>query len=157
MTKIKKRYMKNSRKNSGQMITMMGFIMVLSVVILASISSNLSNVGTSVSKIHSKALLPEFLTIRDKLALATNYYTNNVNPKTGEMPDIEESFYDACNIFYDISIKHGNHFSATFNEYTPAGNTPTGAVFYLSATISLNDGTTQISKDVVYVIVQKVV
>ena len=155
MTKRKKCNTTPGRKDSAQMITMMGFIMVISVVVLASLSSNLSNVGTSVSKTHSKALLPEFLTIRDKFGLAVSYYINNVNPKTGEMPGIDKSFNSACSIFHNISIKHGIHFSATCNDYRYAGATGLGAVYYLDATMSLDDGTTQILKDVVYVIVEE--
>ena len=141
-----KPFLGKSRGNSGQMIVLMGFFLILGIITLSIISANLSSIGTDVSKIHSKGLLPEFINVKSKFALAHGAYFNTSNG------DMLLSFEQATQDIYRMEIRYGNYFNATLNNYGYSGRTMYGAVYHISATLQLSDGVINISKDASYIV-----
>jgi hypothetical protein len=139
---LRKRFVNNQ---NAQIISIMGFFLILSVIVLATISANLSNVGTEISQSHSRATIPEFINIRDKFGTALTCYANQ------EM-SIDEAFERAYLDFHKIELSHGIYFSATLTGCSYAGNTFGGAIYYVDATLSLDDGFETVTKQVVFVV-----
>lgn len=142
-------FMRNIRNNeNGQIITLMGFMIVLSVLILASIVGNLSSVGTEVHDTQSKGLFSEFTNIHNKFGLSLQLNVNSTESK-----DISAGFNETKAFFYEAEILNGRYFNATLNDYKYNGQMLYGAVYYVDVTLHLDDGESYISKDEVYPIV----
>lgn len=134
-----------SKNNSGQMIIIMGFVLVVGVLVVASMTANLSNIGTDVPKIHSDALLPEFINIHEKFSqsLQGNFEGKN---------SIESCFNKTYDFFFKEQASKGRYFKATLNDYYYGGTNYAGAVYYVSVTSTLYDGNTNITKDTVFIV-----
>ena len=153
------------------MIVLMGFFLLVAVVVLASISADLSSVGTEVPQRHSKALLPDYISIKDKFLLALR---QNVDSYIKEAPtlqreygidpsdlNMDERFSGAFNItkieFARLSLKQGNYFDAELIDYGYGGSVvesggTTAAVYNVNAILYLSDGKTSLSQSVSYII-----
>ncbi len=134
----------------------MGFILVMSVVVLASFASELSNVGTEVQSVHSQAKIPDFINILDKFKQSVqknldNYLVSNPGDEKG----INVSFKKAADFFYKHEIVGGTYFNASLIDCNYNGNTNFNngvAMYVLDVNLSLNDGNVKIEKStVIYV------
>jgi len=77
------------KRNEGQMIVLMGFFLLVAVVVLASISADLSSIGTEVPQRHSKALLPDYISIKDKFVLSLN---QNIDSFVNGAPALQREY-----------------------------------------------------------------
>jgi hypothetical protein len=150
--------MKNIRfvysNESGQMIVLMGFILVISVLVIASFTASLSNVGINTPKIHSKALLPDFINLNTKFYQSLQ---SNFANKTNQQRGIEYCFNKSYDFFYKAETLKGRYFHATLNDWYEAGPVYIGyeyiGTFYqVGVTLTLYDGNTNITKDSVHTI-----
>ena len=136
-------------ENSGQMIVLMGFFLVVAIVVLATMQADLANMGSEVYRRHSRALLPELLDVKEKFNLAFMYNSNEYG--------IEEGFQKTNEFFYLTEMRHGTYFNAMLNDCQYSGlvqysNTYYNAIYHASVTLTLSDGSTTISRDVVYML-----
>ena len=150
-----KTYYDNSRGDSGQMVVLMGFFIILGVITLAVISANLSTIGTDVSKVHSKGLLQEFANVKSKLVLAHGAYFNKLGDIEGALKDAYDS---AVRDIALLEMKHGNYLYArdinVIEDCGYVGHTIYGPVYSVKTTITLCDGSTTITKDFDYTVSQ---
>jgi len=159
------------KRNEGQMIVLMGFFLLVAVVVLASISADLSSIGTEVPQRHSKALLPDYISIKDKFVLSLN---QNVDSFVNGAPTIQKEYgIDTSGLTFDemisgafdvttdriarLSLKQGNYFDAELIKWGYGGSVVqsdggTGAVYNIKAILSLTDGKTSLSQNVSYLI-----
>jgi len=129
MIKIKPRKL-YSEKNS-QMIVLMGITLAVSVFIISSIPSEISDLSATVSEARSENLLPEFFQIKEQFGYALNYYLIDVElEERGNEPDpppdmilygpegiftVRSNISQTVNILekyvYDIEIQYGRIFT----------------------------------------------
>jgi len=135
-----------SQNNSCQLIVLMGFILVMSVVVLASFTSDLSNVGTEVQTVHSKALVPELVNIIDKFEQSVQSTIRTTDYNEGNF--IEPAFNKSTVFFYESLIARGIYFNVTLNDYWSNGYIrSTGALYSLDVSFTICNENTNITRD----------
>lgn len=140
-----------SSNNSCQLIVLMGFVLVISVVVLASFTSQLSNTGIKVQDVHSKAKIPEFVNIINQFKNSLEYKLNN-----NEDYNINSSFYNVTDFFYKSSISKGTYFNASLVDFRYNGHLffmyQGFALYNIKANFTFNDGNINITKSSVMTI-----
>jgi len=138
--------------NSCQLVVLMGFILVMSVVVLASFTSELSNIGTEVQSVHSEGKIPEFVNIIKKFKQSVQFGVNNDTNH-----DIPAAFNETTDFFYRCKIPTGTYFNAClanppyYNGHSFIG-TNGCAVYSLDADFTINDGNINITKSAIITI-----
>jgi len=136
--------MQKNRNKKGQMIVIMGFLLVILTLVLTSMAVNLSSVGYDVPMSYSKAIVPEMVNVKEKFKQALNYYYLIYDSTKG---DIELSFDETYKNIYTIELSKGNYFEAELNSFTYAGSTYTSTIMKADVYLSLDDGFNTISRN----------
>ena len=154
----------DSLGRNGQMIMLMGVTLAVSVFVISSIATEISDLDVVVSSSRSTSLVPEFLYLKEAFGTALNYdlVSISINPSTsessfyGDIKSINASFDRTKNSFYVIEMKHDIFFEAVLNNYWWDSNlTDEGHIYNIDVTLSLDDGETCITQDVIYYIICK--
>jgi len=156
---MKKRHFRSD--TNGQMIVIMGVMMVVSIIVLASLAAEISDLDIVVSHDRALNLLDEFTSIKEAFGDSLNYDLVNVTVMRwiyrsllfGDISDIAQTFNRTRDSYFNLSLKHGLLFDAKLNDYWyfyPANN---GDVYYADVTLYLSDGKTSITQDEVFTII----
>lgn len=105
------------RHGSGQMLIVAGVVIAVSVMVLAALSTSLSNIHVSVFTGRSHSLLSEFRDVRMKLGDALKNSNNRIAGMYEFDEDkILEKFSAIESNFSKIELYHGNYLSATIED-----------------------------------------
>ena len=153
---------KSYNNESGQILTLLGILLALSVFVLASMASEISDLNLVVPSERASSLLKEFNNIKDTFGLALNYNLVNISIVEstresefyGDISNIMDAFNQTRDSFFIIEMRHGIFFHAVLNScgYVPleAGN-----VYKVDVTLILTDSETSITKEMGYYITCK--
>lgn len=152
---------KSQGDQKAQMIVLMGVILAISVFIIASIPSQIVNMEGAISREQATSLLSEFVHIKEVFGKSLNYNLADINvdndPITfyGEIDDITESFEKTKDSLYLLELNQDILFDAYHdtNWYWFSHTSLDGLVYKVQVTITLDDGETQISEHVEYLII----
>jgi hypothetical protein len=141
-------------RNDGQIIVLIGVVLAATVVIAAAASSYIYNIGVEVPTTRSTNLLPEFLNVKDKFGVALNYTVNRVG-----IDNISDAFNETLNRFSLIEMKHGIFFDASHGKdwYWLYSGYGSNALFQAEVNITVSGGGVEITKQVIFPLVVKVV
>jgi len=166
---------KNHRNEKGQMIVLMGIMLAISVFVIASIPSQISDVSVVVSRERSTSILPEFIHIKEVFGKSLNY--NLVHESYGggiafdigsgepvhdhlytwffgDIKYIENTFQETRDSFQILELNHNNFFDAQFkNYYYSHTSLFYGDIYNVGVTLTLDNGKTSITEDVEYFII----
>ncbi len=167
--------MKNYKKNHGQMIALMGIVLAIAVFVISSLAAEISNINFVVSTESYSSLPEEFNNIKQTFGASLNYNLIDVTIRQdgsvlsdetlleGHITDLADAFNQTRDEYFNISLKHGYLFDANLSRYwfshkeivKPEGaGTNIERTFYsVDITLHLDDGSTQITEDVEYIIV----
>lgn len=170
---IKKRTsLKNHSRNTllhernGQMITLMGVTLALSVIIMGSLAAEISDIDVTISQERSNDLLAEFVHIKKAFGMALNYNLVDINTSNmlfeGDLygtnqksPNIANVVTQTSNSFRAIELRHDKIFTATHEALDYSYLSDEGHVYNVRVRLSLKDKTGMIVEPVVYSIVCK--
>jgi hypothetical protein len=96
------------RKNNAQMILLAGVMITVLVIVLSSISANLSNIGVGLSLERSISPREEYTNVR-------HIFINVFNNSCGGHNDtniVWHAFNYTKNVLFDIEMRYGNYFDA---------------------------------------------
>ena len=127
--------------DKAQIITLMGAILAIAIIIMASISANLANLGTGVMMNRSTSLLAEFFNVKDTFAYSLNKSIDDI----WDDGLIVEKVRDVSKNISRIEAKHGRYFSAeVLDIYEPMVYAV--EIRYVRVKLTLTDGITTMSK-----------
>jgi len=136
-----KKYINDAiHNNKGQLITLMGALLAVTVISIAALSAHLATIGTFVPAEHSETLLPEFINVKETFAFAVNRSVESISNNRS----ILEAFEYVKKRIFTIEAKHGLLFNATLNKIYY--REPYLPIRYISVTLRLTDGHTSITK-----------
>jgi len=150
------------RKNSGQMIILMGIILALAIFVMSGLSADIINLDIVISNERATSLVSEFDYIKETFGLSLNYnLINNITNETGEDKlvfhgdpnTMKTVFNQTRDEFYALELRYGNIFDAKLNHYWYSHQTDEKYVYYVNINLMLDDGDTYIDEDVLYSIV----
>jgi len=155
-----------SSDTSGQMITIMGITLALSVIIMGSLTSEISDLDVSIPQVRSSDLLSEYLHLKQCFGVALNYNLVDIDTDTLEFigdlygrnqnyPKIMETVNDLSNTFRSFELGHDKIFSATYEALDYGYLTEQGHVYQVRILLSLRDATGVLVEPVIYSIVCK--
>ena len=154
---------KTHKNENGQMITLMGITMVVSVFAIASIPSQLSEIDVAISRERATSLLPEFLHLKEAFGTSLNYNLLTSIGFSGS--DLETTFYGNISTittafeqtktqFYTLELQHNVFFDAQLKSYQYSHTSPLfGIIYAVDVTLNLDDEKTSITDDVEYYII----
>lgn len=144
------------------MITLMGILLALTIFVISNLSADIINLDTVISNERATSMLSEFAYIKETFGKSLNYnLINNVSMKddklvfTGNPDGIVENFTKTEDEFYTLELQYGNNFDAKLNRYWYSHAANEDDVYYIDATIKLDDEKTYLSENVLYSIVCK--
>jgi len=145
------------------MIVLMGVVLAISIFVISSLASDIINLDIVVSNERASSLVTEFSYIKKTFGVSLNYNLSEDIEKADNrlifQGDIHKSITDAFSQtrdeFYVLELQYGNIFNATLNSYWPQylQNETEKDSWYVHVTISLEDGNTYITEDVLYSII----
>jgi hypothetical protein len=151
--------------NHGQMIILMGIILALSVFTISILSADIINLESVIVSERSTSIKTEFANVKETFIRSMNYnLANNVINKTlegevgtilifrGEPRGIDENFTKTRDQLYTLQLRYHNIFDAELNKYWYAHITNENRIYYVSATLSLDDGKNFISEDIIFTV-----
>ena len=147
--------------NNGQILILMGITLAISVFIISSLSAEISDLDLIVTSERSTSLLPEFTHIRGEFGTALNYNLVSIDVGDnnfffyGNISDITDAFNQTREEFYVLELQHDTIFNAIFKDCQYFYLSSEGHIYHVACTVSLDDGKTCITKDVVYNIICK--
>ena len=157
---------RRTNAQQGQMITLMGIMLALSVIIIGSISAEISDIDVTIPQERSKDLLSDFIHLKKAFGDALNYnivditYDNDITIVTAEgdlygssfrRPDISNAVTATAQSFRGLELLHNKVFSATYESLDYAYFTENSEhVYYARILLSLKDSTGIIIEPVVY-------
>lgn len=153
---------KSSRKNSSQMIILMGIILAIAIFVVSGISADIINLDVVISNERAALLSPEFDYIKDNFGTSLNYnlidnveVEVNINNLTfkGNINNITSAFIKTRNEFTALELRYGNFFDADLNKCWYSHRDDEKHVYYVSINLVLEDEKTRIDEDVLYAIV----
>ena len=155
-------------KNEGQMITLMGITLTLSVVILGSLAAEISDSDFIIPNARSDDLPSEFIHLKNAFGLALNYnlvdigyiemtdvnYPGDIYGASHSYPDISTIVTQTSNSFRGIELLHDKIFSATYEsiDYAYLTSDGNGHVYYARIRLALKDSTGLIVEPVIYLL-----
>lgn len=151
---------------SGQMITIMAITLALSVIIMGSLTSEISDLDVTIPQIRSGDLLSEFLHLKQCFGVALNYNLVTIDEDTLEFegdlygrnqryPKIMEVVNDLSNTFRSFELQHDKIFSATYEALDYGYLTEQGHVYHVRILLTLRDASGVLVEPVIYSIVCK--
>jgi len=170
LKRINKPNKKFYRNNESQMITLMGVVLVVSIVTLTAFTSDLANINALIPIERSSSILKEFLNVKEDFERAFSYNIANVSIQdaylesqgisyaiinlvanyTDYPSEIYRAFNDTLDSFCLLELNHGIIFNAELLDFWYVSYSAQGPVYEVKVNISLDDGNTQIYEDVVY-------
>jgi len=159
-----------SSERHSQMIVLMGIVLAVSVFIISSIPSEISDLGATVPKARSQSLLPEFIHLKETFGHALNYNLVSIELSDsppdlayyghiyGIDPAIEESVTKIADILKMMELQHDRIFKVTFNSQQDihfSHLSSEGHVYHVDVGLYLDDGYTSVEQSVTYSIVCK--
>jgi len=151
----------HQNKNS-QMIVLMGLLLAISVLAMSSLATEISNLNIVVSSERSTSPLTEFICIRETFGKALNHnlvddieYDGKLKLMFyGDFYNITDAFNQTRDEFYTLELQHDNLFDAIPNKYWYSHKSDDGNYVYrIDVTISLDNGNTYITEDILYSII----
>ena len=155
----------------GQMIILMGVILVVSIITLAVISAHLANIRIVVPKQRESSILDDFRDLRETFGVSLNYNLVNLTVNEsinaslkslgwnlsawytkyiGSIENLQEAFNETLEEFFTSELRRGNFFDARLLEYYPADEY--GTTYLVKVHLYLSDGRTTITENVTYAI-----
>ena len=126
--------------NKGQIITLTGAILAFTIISIATLSAQLSTIGSYVPAEKSESIMPEFMNVKETFAYAVDKLTDDISS--------DRSILNAFNTTRDricrIESQHGLIFNATLDEIHYRN--PYVPLRYITVTLKLTDGYTTIVK-----------
>jgi hypothetical protein len=151
---------KLGEKSSGQMIMLMGIILALTIFVISSLAADIINLDLVISNERSGSIIAEFNNVKETFGIALNYnlITNISNSDgtlifQGNSSNITKIFNETRDQFFELELQYGNIFDAHLNNYWHSYLADEENVYYVDVSLTLDDGTTQISENVLYSIV----
>jgi hypothetical protein len=153
------------------MIVLLGVTLALSIFLISSIASELSNLSPTVPEERTSSLLPEFINIRNSFGLAFNYNLVNISFNTPDTPNMifygkygkytseislnsfSKPFLMTVDLFDKIEMQYYRDFSAVLQRFYYSHLTDEGHVYLVTITLSLMDNNNMIKQTVTYPIV----
>jgi len=152
---------KLGKKNSGQMIMLMGIILALTIFVISSLAADIINLDLVISNERAGSIIAEFNNVKETFGTSLNYnLINNISQESnrlefqGDSSNITKAFNKTRDQFFELELHYGNIFDAELNRppwYSHLADEDN--VYYIDVFLTLDDGTTQISEDVLYSIV----
>ena len=158
----KKRFKKDLIHDSNsQLIVLMGVMFVISVVVIASLAVEISDINVYISSERAVSPLAEFSNIKEAFGRSLNYNIVDVNITNwtyrslyyGDPDDIPNAFDETKEDFFMLALKHGMFFDVELNDYWYSHPGNNGDIYYVSVTLVLDNGEEFITEDEVYTIV----
>jgi hypothetical protein len=153
--------------NHGQMIILMGIILALSVFTISVLSADIINLESVIVSERSTSIRTEFNNVKETFIRSMNYnLANNVAINTihsgdhdidilifqGNPRGIDENFTKTRDQIFTLQLRYHNIFDAELNKYWYAQKTNENSIYYVSATLSLDDGSAFISEDIIFTV-----
>ena len=165
-SKLKTTFERNTRKlrneNNGQIIVLMGALMVIFIIFLSTIAPHLANIGIAVTGGKASSLIQDFKYIKETFPYALNYnLAENITKKNddliikGNMNNITRAFNQTRGQFYNLSLQNGILFEIILNDYWVAHPGSPDCLYYLNVTLSLFDRDEYLSENTIYSIICK--
>ena len=151
-------------KKDGQMVTLMGITLALSVIVIGTLSAEISDVDVTIPQERSNDLLSEFIHLKKAFGLALNYnlvdikfkdmnivdYPGELYGPSEDSPDISNIVSETGLSFRAIELLHDKIFTATYESLDYSHLSADGHVYYARIRLSLKDSTGLIVEPVVY-------
>jgi len=151
---------KLSRKDSGQMIILMGVILALSIFVISSLAADIINLDIAISNERVASTVSEFNYIKETFGIALNYnLITNISKSgntlifRGNISNITKAFNQTRDQFFTLELKYGNIFDAELNKYWYSHLADESHVYHADVSLSLDDGKTYLAEDITYSIV----
>jgi len=149
------------KTNNGQMIILMGVILALAVFAISTLSANIINIDAVITIERSTSIVSEFTYIKETFGKAMNYNLvdnvsnviingNNTLVFKGKPDGIVENFTKTRDQLYTLELKYGNILDAKLNRYWYSHIIDKNYVYKIDVTITLYDGSTYLTEDVIY-------
>ena len=152
---------KRFKKNNGQMIALMGIILSVAVILISSLSAEIANLDIIVANEQSSSLIPRYNYFKETFPLSLTYnLAGNITIKTiqgkveaqyyGNITDIQKAFNKTRDQYFIFGLSQDMIFDAELNTWYPHNPSSSNSIYYVNATISLDDGITEINEHVLY-------
>lgn len=129
----------------GEMIVLAGFMLAVTLIAVAVISSTLSGLTVRVSMERASSPLLEMFNLKDKFGLALNASL------AGDIDHLNNAFEAVEDTFHIVEAKHGYFFDADLVDCWFEGELSNGNYLYaVDVNLKLDDGTTSIEKEMIY-------
>ena len=151
--------------DNGQMIILMGIILALSVFAISVLSADIINLESAIIIERSTSILKEFSNVKEAFIRSMNYnLANNVTIVNdsddepilifkGDPKGIAENFTKTRDQIYTLQLQYHNIFDAKLNRCWYSHMPNENRIYYISATLSLYDGKTYLSEDILFSII----
>jgi hypothetical protein len=147
--------------HQSQVIVLMGFLLVIAVLIIASYGVELAELDVLVTSERSSSLLTEFQHIQPSFGVALNYYLVDLSISrftsnsyyVGNISTLPEAFNQTRGKFHRLELTHNIYFDATLNAYWYSYTSYNGDIYSVDVTLKLDDGATRITQNVTYSVV----
>ena len=126
--------------NKGQIITLTGAILAFTIISIATLSAQLSTIGSYVPAEKSESIMPEFMNVKETFAYAVDKLTDDISSNQS----ILNAFNTTRDCICRMESQHGLIFNATLDEIHYRN--PYSSVRYITVTLKLTDGYTTIVK-----------
>ncbi len=146
--------------DTGQMIVMMGVLLVISIVVLGSLAAEIADVDVIVSNQRSTSLLQQYLVIEEAFHRSLQYNLTSIRLLQGQyrtlffgsIQNVTQAFNNTRDRFFIFALRYNMIFNATLNDYWYSHPANNGDVYYVDVTLALTDGLTSIERDVLYTV-----
>ena len=150
--------------NNSQMLTLLGMILVISIISLTAFSANLSNIDAMIPIERSSSVWNEYLNIKEDFQTALTYNFANVIIQTNKTSvfvlfygnysnfsyEINKAFDKTVDSFYLLALQHGIFFNAELIDYWYITYTTSGPQYEVYYNLYINGGKTSISENITY-------
>jgi len=151
---------KLSRKDSGQMIILMGVILSLAIFVISALAADIINLDIAISNERATSTVSEFNYIKETFGIALNYnlITNISNNDgtlifQGNISNITKAFNQTREQFFALELRYGNIFDAELNKCWYSHLANESHVYHADVSLTLDDGKTYLAEDITYSIV----
>lgn len=145
-----------NNKNS-QMILLMGIVLAISVFSISALTTEIANIDIVITTERSRSLQDEFTTIKETFPFSLNYnlaenitLVDNDMRFSGNISNISAAFNQTRDEYYILELQHDIIFNAEMISYWYAHPGGTDYIYYVSASLSLENEDTFIVENVKY-------
>jgi len=154
---------KLSRKDSGQMIILMGVVLALSIFVISSLAGDIINLDIVISNERATSTVSEFNYIKETFGISLNYNlitdisnsdgTGGTLIFWGNIGNITKAFNQTREQFFALELRYGNIFDAELNKCWYSHLANESHVYHADVSLTLDDGKTYLAEDITYSIV----